>query len=332
MQSIQKNLNLSRNAIKGIAILWVIFFHAQLGLNGILYEIQKIGYGGVDIFLFLSGYGLYRSLSRDQDLARYLKRRAARLLPVYLPFCLLWFAVMFPLLGRVRLDSVVLRIIAGNLSMMGFFSGSPEVINWYVSMLALTVLSAPLFAACLRPGKHYWLRAAMLLAVLFVLGAAYIKNAQYMAFSRFPVFVIGMIFARPYKSETAFPLLKWGLAAAFLAGVAALYFCFARMPDLLNAYAMYWHPFVLITPALCAGLGWLFVKCPSALRAPFEVLGRASFEIFLFNAWLEVLGKRFGIVSTPLEWAAGSLVMIAIGLLYHWIVGKFVQKVVDKRA
>ena len=79
------------------AILWVVFFHAQLGLGGLLYDVQKIGYGGVDMFLFLSGFGLYHSLSRDADAGRYLLRRARRLLPAYLPFCAVWLCVMLPL-------------------------------------------------------------------------------------------------------------------------------------------------------------------------------------------------------------------------------------------
>ena len=329
MRSIQKNLSVNRDAIKGIAILWVIFFHAQLGLSGVLHDIQKIGYGGVDILLFLSGYGLYRSLNKDHDLQSYLKRRAMRLLPVYLPFCLLWLAVMVPLYRGGKAAS--LRIIAGNLTMMGFFAEVPSQINWYVSMIPLTVLLAPVFSMCLQPGKRFGLRAGMLIAVLFAIGAAYVGNEQYMAISRLPVFVLGMIFACPREEEYRGAVLQWGLAAACVIGFAVLYLCFARYPELLNDYAMYWHPFVLIVPGLCAALGWLFSKCPSVLCAPFQLLGRASFAIFLFNAWLEVLGKRFGLVTTPLEWAAGSLIMLGIGLTYHWLAGKIVQKVVDKR-
>ena len=50
METIRRSLSCYRNELKGIAILWVVFFHAQLGLDGIWYQIQRIGYGGVDIF------------------------------------------------------------------------------------------------------------------------------------------------------------------------------------------------------------------------------------------------------------------------------------------
>ena len=44
----QEAIGACRDEIKGAAILWVVFFHAQLGLGGLLYDVQKIGYGGVD--------------------------------------------------------------------------------------------------------------------------------------------------------------------------------------------------------------------------------------------------------------------------------------------
>lgn len=325
MKSIQHFIGTHRNQIKGFAILWVVFFHAQLGLTGILYDVQKIGYGGVDLFLFLSGFGLYHSLAKNSDTGRYLMRRCRRLLPAYLPFCLVWLCVMIPLYGGGMATS--LRIAAGNLSMFGFFANVPLMINWYVSMLALSLLLAPLFFAWLRHEDHGTVRVLALMAVCFGIGLAYVGNDEYMAVSRLPVFVLGMAFARPCQKEH-----KWlpsALAAGALAGFAALYACFARFPELLNDYAMYWHPFALIAPALCAGLGWLFARTPGIVSRVFAVLGRASFEIFLFNVWLEVLGKKYGLAKTPAEWLLWSLGTVVLGLGYHWLIGKNVRKVVD---
>lgn len=328
MQSIQKKLSAYRNEMKGFAILWVVFFHAQLELTGILYDVQKIGYGGVDIFLFLSGYGLYLSLSKSNDLGKYLKRRAQRLLPAYLPFCLVWLAVMLPLYGGGAAAS--LRIAAGNLTMTGYLAGVPLVINWYMSALLITLLLAPVLFACLKPQKACALRTAAVLAVLLLTGFAYIGNDLYMIVSRLPVFALGMVFARPREDKKGDGLLPAALMAAFVAGMAVLYLCHSRYTELLNDYAMYWHPFVLITPALCVGLGWLFERLPGCVRTFFNVLGKASFEIFLFNAWLELLGKKYGLCKTPMQWMLWTVAGVMAGLVYHWMIGKIIRKVVDK--
>lgn len=110
--------------------------------------------------------------------------------------------------------------------------------------------------------------------------------------------------------------------------LAALYGCFARFPETLDFYGMYWHPFVLIAPALCAGLGWLFSRAgrASAALAPLRELGRASFEIFLFNAWVEVLGKRFGLAQGPVSWLLWSLGSVLAGLAYHAVVERCIKR------
>ena len=346
MQQIQKLLSRYRDEIKGIAILWVVFFHAEIIWSGFGYEIQKIGYGGVDMMLFLMGYGLYYSLSKNADLGSYCKRRAWRLLPAYVPFCIVWLIVMlsntFYRMGLVE----KLVVVAGNLTMSAFFANVSMRINWYMSALAMVIIAAPFFYALLKEGKRWLLRAAALLAFLFLLGFSFIDNDHYMAISRLPVFALGMMFAHPCKEKANGG--KWAvlLAAAGVCGLIALYGCFAIMPDLLNGYAMYWHPFVLIAPALCVGLGWLFAKLPKKLLAPLRVLGAASFEIFLFNAWLEVWGNhslRFPMawvdlwgpahreLQKSLAWVILSIASILAGIAYHYAVGALVR-VVKKKA
>lgn len=322
MRRVQQSIGAYRDQIKGVAILWVVFFHAQLGLDGLLYEVQKIGYGGVDLFFFLSGFGLWYSLSRDGDTGRYLVRRARRLLPAYLPFCVLWLCVMLPLYGLGTVQSV--RVAAGNLLMIGFFAGTPAMINWYVSALAASLLAAPLIYSLMMRGSRPRLRALLIAAVCFLGGLCFIGTEAYMAVSRFPVFVLGMAAAVPARRDGGGQTALAGAIAA-LAGLCVLFVCFFRFPEMLNTYGMYWHPFILIAPAMCAGLGWLFAKAGRKLVL-LRALGRASFEIFLFNAWVEVLGKRFGLADGPLSWLLWSVGSVLAGLGYHFVVERCMQR------
>ena len=148
-----------------------------------------------------------------------------------------------------------------------------------------------------------------------------------MAVSRLPVFVLGMAAAVPVREEGTSGAYALALAGG-ACGLAVLYGCFARFPETLDFYGMYWHPFVLIAPALCAGLGWLFSRAgrASAALAPLRALGRASFEIFLFNAWVEVLGKRFGLAQGPVSWLLWSLGSVLAGLAYHAVVERCMKR------
>ncbi|MEG0491599.1 MAG: acyltransferase [Clostridia bacterium] len=316
----RENLHRYRNEIKGIAILWVVFFHAKLGLtSGVLYEIQKIGYGGVDIFLFLAGFGLYHSLQQSNDMRAYLSRRMRRLLPAYLPFCLCWLAVMLPLENLGTVQSI--RMAAGNLLMLGYFANVPKMISWYISLYAVVILLAPLLFACLSRAKKPALTLLALLAAAIGLGFCFLFDERYMAVSRLPILILGMAAAMPHQKAQK----EWHAAAvggiAFAVGYLALSYSFS-FPSLLSDYGMYWHPFFLMVPGLCAAFGWLLQKAKRFAKAfaPLRFLGEASFEIFLFNCWMEMVCKRYHLASDPLSWALWSLGSIAAGCCYHVLV------------
>lgn len=57
-----------RSELMGVAMLWVMLFHAyglKLGVP-LLDQIKALGFGGVDVFLLLSGMGQYVSLSKTR--------------------------------------------------------------------------------------------------------------------------------------------------------------------------------------------------------------------------------------------------------------------------
>lgn len=318
-----------RDELKGIAILWVVFFHALLSCTGVLYDIQKIGYGGVDIFFFLTGYGLFFSLSKSQDLKGYWKRRMARVLPAYLPFILCWMLVMFPQYGLTATQMI--RSFFGNLLMVGFWAEVPKLFNWYVSALLLMLLLAPLLFASLSKSKNPGKTLLILLALSFCLGLCFIGDDRYMGISRLPIFLLGMGFAMDMRPKLSPWLKRVLLLLSFVVGLAILLLCFNRYQELLNDYAMYWHPFILITPPLCIFLAFLFRKAEKAraLFLPLRWLGAASFEIYLMNIWLVEIGKKINLAGDG-PWLLVSLLSLLLGLGYHWGI-LAVQKAVQAR-
>lgn len=79
-----------RSELMGIALITIILFHwgsvhkyydAYNFVSGIFSS--YIGSIGVDVFLFLSGVGIYSSLQRN-SLHVYFKNRVTRILPAYL--------------------------------------------------------------------------------------------------------------------------------------------------------------------------------------------------------------------------------------------------------
>ena len=76
-----------KSQLMGIAILIVVyghFFYYHSGLKDYTQLNITMWYtvGSVDIFMFLSGFGIYHSLSKNDNPLRFLQRRMSRLLPV----------------------------------------------------------------------------------------------------------------------------------------------------------------------------------------------------------------------------------------------------------
>ena len=316
-------LNQYRDELKGIAILWIVFFHAQ-EVNGFLRYVQRLGYGGVDIFFFLMGYGLAHSLRNSDDLREYWRRRMWRILPSYIPLILVWSLVMLP---GYQLSTVqTIRSAVGNWLGLGYWFNVPKSFNWYVSALFMFLLLAPFFYGFLARSSKPRLTVFIELSIVAGLGLCCVGLDQYMAISRLPVFILGIAFSMDWRPvlSTAFKRIFYTLSLGL--GLFLVVLCYEAYPELLLTYGMYWHPFVLITPPLCVLLCYFLHKTNKARRlfAPLRVFGQASFEIFLVNIWLVELGKKHTL-SGYAQWAVLCMICLGLGVAYHLLVNKVVK-------
>ena len=96
MKRITSKLSDVRGELFGFSIITIILFHfcedvEKAGFGGAATAMTKInnlvlGSSGVEIFLFLSGMGLFYSLSGDPRLSSFYRKRLRRVLPAYLVF------------------------------------------------------------------------------------------------------------------------------------------------------------------------------------------------------------------------------------------------------
>lgn len=94
MKRITSTISDVRGELFGFSIITIILFHyfenlEAAGFGGAASVITKIynlalGSSGVEIFLFLSGMGLFYSLSGDPRLSEFYRKRLTRILPAYL--------------------------------------------------------------------------------------------------------------------------------------------------------------------------------------------------------------------------------------------------------
>lgn len=330
----------------GMAILWVVLFHAKFEFHGILDTIQTIGYGGVDIFFLLSGIGLYYSLRKSEKLLPFYQRRAKRIFPAYLPFILIWLIYMIQS-SEWRTD-IIIKVIAGNLFMTGWGAGIGAQFNWYVQVIFWIYLMSPLFYRLVISLSKKWQKAFLLLWAILLGIAFWTDNNHLMGVSRLPVFLVGMMWAHEEslraeqgeaeeeKNKRKFWLNGTVLTLLFVIGMGILLTCYFKLPDyVVWGFGIWWYPFLLIVPGMCFLLGLIFegmdrIKGVRLLLKPVKLIGKASFEIYLLHIAAFDIMPGYLWVSSNKRWLALAAASIAAGVLYHLLV-EAVMKGIEQR-
>lgn len=313
-----------RSVLMGVMMLWIVLFHSNVALTfwGIPEFLVRVGYGGVDGFLFLSGFGLYYSLQKDPDVGRFYKRRAEKMLPAYVPVILVWALY----LGRHTEPLEWLRLLIGNLTGTALWAGL-SCYNWYILLLFLLYLLAPILKDQMDAGGKR--RTVWLLAALICMSMTFFGSFSLMAATRFPVFVMGMYLA---KMDCAGEKPKeWLWYVWTVIGTAALYYFWRKLPDLLWSRGLWWYPFILITPGLLAALSRLSAwldrsKAGAWLVGVFRRMGEASLEICLIHVPVfQYLESHY---EMHFRWRVLAIfASILASFLYRWIIGTCKKRV-----
>ncbi len=295
-----------RKNMMAAAIVMILLYHTKGAWPEIaLKKAAAYFYGGVDVFFFCSGVGCFFSYLGDCDPASFLKRRAARVLPVYLPFILVWIAL------HVIDGSITLPSALANLFGVHGFTGIKPVFNWYVSGMWLSYLLTPWLAPLAERCNTRTKAAGALLGLLLLSAAFWGDTELVIIMTRLPVFFVGMLFAAESRRREA--LTKTELMLLICAvpiGALLLWETPRFAADVVWNYGLAWYPLLLIAPGLCvliaaASEGLSRFKAGQTVNRAVAFLGDLTFEIYLVHFWA---------VEKPLLWVLPLTAVYAAAL------------------
>ncbi len=182
----EQKISKYRNSIMGIAILWIMLHHSGLNLPGPLFAIKRSGFGGVDLFLFLSGFGCAVSLAKN-NIIEFYRRRAIRIYPHYVPILVVFLII------HEQGESILawMRDILGNITGFSMWSLQGLRFNWYMTAIILFYIFSPVFYEILI---RYKVKGFIWLVIIsFVADFCFAPVSEYtIAISRFTIYIIGM--------------------------------------------------------------------------------------------------------------------------------------------
>lgn len=312
-----------RLELMGFAILWVVWIHSSINLEIFSSEsvnlffkfIKAIGYGGVDIFLLLSGMGIYNSLNKNNK-TTYIKHRLKKILPVWYVFFIIYFVID---LFVFKMHYRKLEII-GYLTFTGWWLELKHQGNWYVYGIMLFYLVASLIYALFKENKNKRLICILLVFISIFVSMGFTNTFKLLVYLRFPIFIIGMYVSADLKN---FKIDKSKLIISFVLMTISfilLFIFYTKLPNLLWPYGLYWYPWIIIAPCLSLLLAKLMdiSKHSAYLLSVLRRLGKSSLEILLVQDYVfdRLKDIKFSLLYSFLI-AIGTIIL---GILFHIVI------------
>lgn len=205
-----------RSGVFGLAILWIMLFHSSLNFRWPpAHLIKATGYCGVDVFLFLSGIGLYYSMEKDPSAAHFYRKRAVRVLLPYLIVAVLYEG------GRCLLGHITVGEFLANVTFVSYWKNGVAT-YWFIAAIVVFYAVYPLLYKVIKH-NHQWVQSLILIAgwcaslLLYQDQAAFYRINGFVF--RIPIFLLGCFTAPEVKQRKEYaliPTVLWCIAGALL--------------------------------------------------------------------------------------------------------------------
>lgn len=281
---------------------------------------MSIGYGGVDIFLFLSGLGLYFSLSKGNvKLSQYYKKRFCRILPEFWLFLLITYIISLDF-NLYSFCKLIYRATT-----IGYWIPHTPYSLWYISCILFLYAIFPIYFKLFnKHGLKIFLItitlglvsiAAYACITVFFMDNTIRDNLLILTLARIPIFFIGAIFGYYIKHPTSinFSYKKvLVISLLFILSIASLGYFLQFCKAYLWTCALYFLPFIIITPVLCIILALIMEKLPQIISISFAKIGALSLELYIVHEYI----YRELIPDLTNKCGKGLTVMIVIALSF----------------
>lgn len=313
------NISRYRSELMGAAIIFIVLFHVPLPRSDTFFGLCRCGNIGVDIFLFLSGIGLWFSWVRQPSARHFYLRRLRRIMPTWLAVAALYY------LPRFDLGTDSISDLIGDITLNWGFWQHGELTFWYVPVIMMLYLWAPLYMMLIsRWPICRWLPV---LAVLWCMAVEWVlplhQTVGYLEifWSRIPVFLIGIQCGEAVRQQrTVEPAGRWAALVIMLCAAALCIYLeqerHGRFP--LFAERMVYIPLTVTLVVLGADV---MSRLQKHWLRPLAFLGTLSLEIYLLHYQFVLVY----ISPYHLGYWPTALLTIALAVPAAWLLQKLLK-------
>ena len=260
-------LNKHRSVLFGLSILLVIIYHIWCDTQVSELSIFRMGYIGVDVFLFLSALGCSYAYNKYDIMTFYL-RRFLRIIPINCVFVIICGVLSTFVWGNAWSLSKWLL----SLSAFEFFNPHLSGPNWYIAALLIFYTFFPLLYLIVKKMSRLAIYAAFFISFLFLYLIHDITWYHSCFISRIGIFLLGILCYLLASKQEKYT----GVEVIVMAMIAIIVNAYMHLMFLTTA--LFAPAFI----AVCLYFIRLFSQV-NILMKLLSILGKYSLEIFLGN-------------------------------------------------
>lgn len=320
------NISRYRGELMGAAMLFIILFHVGLDRGDPFYGLRRCGNVGVDMFLFLSGVGLWFSWTKHPSLRHFFSRRYVRIYPAWLLMASLYYIPDYINGGG---HSTSLVDLIGDITINWDFWLHDELTFWYVPAIMMLYTFAPFYMMLIsRYPMYRWVPLLMVVWCVIVQWVLPIHAAVghlEIFWSRVPIFFIGINMGQMVKEKRRLDSSSvWLLLIIFAVTFATCLYLeqvrHGRFP--LFVERMLYIPFT-ITSILV--LNRVFRRTPQWFNKFCKFVGAVSLEAYLVHIHFVLCYVE----QHHLGYWPTFLITVAITMPLAWILHIIASRVAD---
>ncbi len=299
-----------RTQLMGIAILWIILRHSDFDdtiVPFVVRLLRRSGYGGVDIFFFLSGLGIYFAYQKE-NVNTNLKKRFLRILPYYIPIIIL-FSVFFQYPnGMISLKGIFLRIFILD------YWVEADSLGWYIPVALLFYVLTPVIMQALKGNfTRNWiilLVSVFAIGLLFdYLGYWYIMNTIVI---RLASYVLGIYIGYMIANKMRINIL-WIILSLIIGLITyGLQYMYGYENKTIALYFAV-LPFFFLSLPLCAIFSYIFSLIKNYKFPVLYFFGTYTLCLYIFHERIKLIMQHYEIPYVVL-----LSFVIAVILAYLW--------------
>lgn len=317
-----------RSVLFGISIISIILFHycedyvnafqnGNVGSNLIVFGYYKmISSLGVEVFIFLSGLGLFYSMSNNSNVIRFYEKRVKRLIVPYVFVGIIFWVVFDLILNKEGITRFI-----KDFTFVTFFTEGQRTI-WFIGVIFIFYLVFPLVY------KLILSQAGVIKTLILIIGIYGINysilqlwpNIYYnieIGIMRFPIFILGALCAYLIKNDVQNQnkiMIFFAIAIGLALKIADV---FVDMPQYWSRIitTFYAIALILIVCIIVDKLHWQ--KFNSAM----EKVGEYSLELYMIHVCLRKIMKSIGVYTCEFPIYIGIIMIsIILSVFLHMII------------